>query len=151
MLRTTDRLLWTQKLPHIIIINIKDWTVWSVPSPTSQLLSPTFLRSSTHKVWILKNSAKMSKGFLGCELVLSKKVYWQTWCLAFVTSISNRNTSVSSSCFRKLVTMYKECKSDIPYSGGHIPYSNVCHLQGKYETKLDVLIETDWNAKEVWK
>jgi len=30
----------------IIIINIKDWTLWSVPSPELQLLSPTFLLSS---------------------------------------------------------------------------------------------------------
>jgi len=30
----------------IIIINIKDWTLWSVPSPQLQLLSPRFLRSS---------------------------------------------------------------------------------------------------------
>jgi hypothetical protein len=30
----------------IIIINIKDWTLSSVPSPELQLLSPTFLRSS---------------------------------------------------------------------------------------------------------
>jgi len=29
----------------IIIINIKDWTLWSVPSPKSQLLAPTLLRS----------------------------------------------------------------------------------------------------------
>jgi len=29
----------------IIIINIKDWTLWSVPSPELQLLLPTFLRS----------------------------------------------------------------------------------------------------------
>jgi len=30
----------------IIIINIKDWTLWSVPSPELQLRTPTFLRSS---------------------------------------------------------------------------------------------------------
>ena len=30
----------------IIIINIEYWTLWSVPSPKLQLLSPTFLRSS---------------------------------------------------------------------------------------------------------
>jgi len=30
----------------VIIINIKDWTLWSVPSPKLQLLSPTFLQSS---------------------------------------------------------------------------------------------------------
>ena len=30
----------------IIIIIIKDWTLWSFPSPNLQLLSPTFLRSS---------------------------------------------------------------------------------------------------------
>ena len=30
----------------IIIINIKDWTLWSVPSPDLQLLAPTLLRSS---------------------------------------------------------------------------------------------------------
>ena len=30
----------------IIIINIKDWTLWSVPSPELQLLVPTLLRSS---------------------------------------------------------------------------------------------------------
>ena len=30
----------------IIIINIKYWTLWSVPSSKLQLLSPTFLRSS---------------------------------------------------------------------------------------------------------
>jgi len=30
----------------IIIINIKDWTLWSVPSPELQLLGPTLLRSS---------------------------------------------------------------------------------------------------------
>ena len=30
----------------IIIINIKDWTLWSVPSPELQLLAPTLLRSS---------------------------------------------------------------------------------------------------------
>jgi len=29
-----------------IIINIKDWTLWSVPSPELQLLAPTLLRSS---------------------------------------------------------------------------------------------------------
>ena len=31
---------------EIIIINIKDWALWSVPSPKLQLLSPKFLRSS---------------------------------------------------------------------------------------------------------
>ena len=30
----------------IIIINIKEWTLWSVPSPQLQLLAPTLLRSS---------------------------------------------------------------------------------------------------------
>jgi len=30
----------------IIIININDWTIWSVPFPELQLLTPTFLRSS---------------------------------------------------------------------------------------------------------
>ena len=30
----------------VIIINIKDWTLWSVPSPELQLLAPTLLRSS---------------------------------------------------------------------------------------------------------
>ena len=30
----------------IIIKNIKDWTLWSVPSPELQLLAPTLLRSS---------------------------------------------------------------------------------------------------------
>ena len=30
----------------IIIINIKDWILWSVPSPQLQLLEPTLLRSS---------------------------------------------------------------------------------------------------------
>jgi hypothetical protein len=30
----------------IIIINIKNWTLWFIPSPELQLLSPTFLRSS---------------------------------------------------------------------------------------------------------
>jgi hypothetical protein len=30
----------------IIIINIKDWNLWSVPSPELQLLSPAFLLSS---------------------------------------------------------------------------------------------------------
>ena len=33
-------------LLFIIIINIKDWTLWSIPSPKLQLLSPTFLQSS---------------------------------------------------------------------------------------------------------
>jgi hypothetical protein len=31
---------------HIITINIKDWTLWSVPSPELQLLLPTLLGSS---------------------------------------------------------------------------------------------------------
>jgi len=31
---------------YIIIINIKDWTLWSVLSPELQLLAPTLLRSS---------------------------------------------------------------------------------------------------------
>jgi len=30
----------------IIVINIKNWTLWSVPFPKLQLLSPTFLQSS---------------------------------------------------------------------------------------------------------
>jgi len=30
----------------VIIINIKDWTLWSFPSPGLQLLAPTLLRSS---------------------------------------------------------------------------------------------------------
>ena len=44
----TDRIV---KICHniviiiIIIINMKEWTLWSFPSPELQLLSPTFLRS----------------------------------------------------------------------------------------------------------
>ena len=34
------------KIIIIIIINIKDWTLWSVPSPEIQLFSPAFLRSA---------------------------------------------------------------------------------------------------------
>jgi hypothetical protein len=37
---------FTAMLLVIIIINIKDWTLWSVPAPELQLLSPTFLRPS---------------------------------------------------------------------------------------------------------
>jgi hypothetical protein len=33
------------KVLIILIINIKNWTLWSVPSPELQLLSPTFLWS----------------------------------------------------------------------------------------------------------
>ena len=33
-------------ISSLIIINIKNWTLWSVPSPKLQLLSPTFLWSS---------------------------------------------------------------------------------------------------------
>jgi len=36
--------VWASKI--IIIINIKDWTPWSVPSLELQLLAPTLLRSS---------------------------------------------------------------------------------------------------------
>ena len=35
-----------QHIYIIIIINIKDWTLWSVPSPQLQQLAPTLLRSS---------------------------------------------------------------------------------------------------------
>jgi len=37
---------YKRKWITIIIINIKDLTLWSVPSPELQLFSPTFLRSS---------------------------------------------------------------------------------------------------------
>jgi len=47
----------------IIIINIKDWTLWSVPSPELQLLGPSLLRSSTRSpslwsvvVWFQRDS-----------------------------------------------------------------------------------------------
>jgi len=57
-----------EKLVHlvalvIIIINIMDWTLWSVPSPELQLLAPTLLRSSNCSpslwsvlVWFQKDS-----------------------------------------------------------------------------------------------
>ena len=35
-----------QELIITFIININDWTLWSVPSPELQLLAPTLLRSS---------------------------------------------------------------------------------------------------------
>jgi hypothetical protein len=47
--RSTERKSEYRKflvLVHFIIINIKDWTLWSVPSPQLQLLSPMFLWSS---------------------------------------------------------------------------------------------------------
>ena len=39
----------------IIIINIKGWAIWPVPSPELQLLSPTFLRSPdcSLPLWII--------------------------------------------------------------------------------------------------
>jgi len=38
---------WTRASNSIIIIiNIKDWALWSIPSPELQLLPPTYLRSS---------------------------------------------------------------------------------------------------------
>jgi hypothetical protein len=48
----------------IIIINIKDWKFWSVPSPKLQLLSPTFLRSSNcSPSFLMVCSSVISKGF----------------------------------------------------------------------------------------
>jgi len=41
---------WKKKLIIIIIINIKDWTLWSVPSPELQLLAPPLRRSSLWSV-----------------------------------------------------------------------------------------------------
>jgi hypothetical protein len=38
--------------PLIITINIKDWTLWSVPPPGLQLFSPTFLGSSNWQLLI---------------------------------------------------------------------------------------------------
>jgi len=38
---------WYVRIFIITIINIKDWTLWSVPSPELQLLAPTLLRSSS--------------------------------------------------------------------------------------------------------
>jgi len=35
-----------ERQKKFIIINIMDWTLWSVPSPELQLLAPTLLRSS---------------------------------------------------------------------------------------------------------
>ena len=46
-----------------IIINIKDWTLWSVPSPKLQLLSPTFLRSSNCSPSLWSCCSMTSKGF----------------------------------------------------------------------------------------
>jgi len=46
--RAERHLKWTHlapKVSSIIIINIKDWTLRSVPSPQLQLLAPTLLRS----------------------------------------------------------------------------------------------------------
>jgi len=40
----------------IIIINIKDWTLWSVPSPELQLFAPTLLRSSNCSPFLYNNS-----------------------------------------------------------------------------------------------
>jgi len=45
-IRTRNPSKRPQSTPNDIIINIKDWTLWSVPSPELQLLSPTLLRSS---------------------------------------------------------------------------------------------------------
>jgi hypothetical protein len=52
----------------IIIINFKDWTLWSVPSPELQLLSPKFLRSSNCSsslwsvvIWFQRDSKGIAK------------------------------------------------------------------------------------------
>jgi hypothetical protein len=50
---------WVQ----FIIINIKEWTLWSVPSPESQLLSPTFLRSPNCSPSLVVCGDLISKGF----------------------------------------------------------------------------------------
>ena len=55
--------LYRSILTVIIIINIKDWPLWSVRSPELQLLSPTFLQSSncspslcTIVIWFQRDS-----------------------------------------------------------------------------------------------
>jgi hypothetical protein len=51
------------KIIIIIIINIKYWTLWSVPSPELQLLSPSFLRSPNCSPSIVVCSGMILKGF----------------------------------------------------------------------------------------
>jgi len=68
---------WKVIIIIIIITNIKDLTLWSVPSPKLQLLSPTFLRSSNCSpslwsvvVWFQRDSA----------LVVAERSGWR-WVL----------------------------------------------------------------------
>jgi len=50
-----------------IIINIKEWTLWSVPSPELQLLAPTLLRSS---------NCSPGKRWHPCVKIYQQKLQW---------------------------------------------------------------------------
>ena len=64
--------------PLIIVINIRDWTLWSVPSPQLQLLAPSLLRSSNCSpslrsvaVWFQRDV--YYRYILGCTALLASK------------------------------------------------------------------------------
>ena len=64
-------------LKVIIVINIKDWTLWSVPSPELQLFSPTFLWSSncSSSLWFVcfwRESLPVGQGILIHEVSRSQ-------------------------------------------------------------------------------
>ena len=85
----------------IIIMNIKDWTLWSVPSPKLQLFSPTFLRSSScsPSLWSVVVWCMISKGLKGWywpQGLLSMPIgnirkSWET--SSDMTSVSSASTS----------------------------------------------------------
>ena len=76
----------------IIVINIKDWTLWSVPSPRLQLLTPTFLRSINCSpslwsvvVWLQRDS-----------------VLWKLF-----TSVENSSVCIRLSCLVCLISVVR--------------------------------------------
>jgi len=77
----------------IVVINIKDWTLWSFPSPQLQLLAPTLLRSSncypslwSVVVWFHRDSV----------LWHSLQGYWPQGLLSMPTDNSHKSWETPS-------------------------------------------------------
>jgi len=65
----------------IIIINIKDWTLWSVPSPELRLIAPTLLRSSncSPSLWSLVVWFQRDSVLWYSSQVWKQVLMWTKW------------------------------------------------------------------------
>ena len=88
----TGNLVLLLRIFIIIIINVKDWTLWSVPSPELQQLAPTILRSSNCSLSLWSVVIWFQKGIRFCGILCKCESQFRLYS-SILSSILNAKIS----------------------------------------------------------